>query len=174
MLEMIQDAPLVSLGLLVVGLVLGLVAGNFALPSVRRARRLQTEIETLRGEQERYQYQVTEHFQTTAVLLGDLTSSYKAVYEHLASGARSLSDPALSAHGFGVPRLIVDGVEPDRLPQEPIAHDTDPLAAPVPSAPPDAGTPAGESDDAASATSTAVGTASRQGGDAGVAPPSRE
>ena len=127
MLEMIQDAPLVSLGLLAVGLVLGLVAGNFALPSVRRARRLQTEIETLRGEQERYQYQVTEHFQTTAVLLGDLTSSYKAVYEHLASGARSLSDPALSAHGFGVPRLIVDGVEPDRLPQEPIAHDTDPI-----------------------------------------------
>jgi uncharacterized membrane-anchored protein YhcB (DUF1043 family) len=130
MIEMMQTAPLIALGLLAVGLAFGLVLGRLVLPSATRARKLQREVETLRGEQARYQRQVTEHFQTTAVLVGDLTSSYKAVYEHLATGARTLSDPALSAHGFGAPRLIVEGGVPERLPEEPIARDR--VAAPAP------------------------------------------
>ncbi len=133
MIELIQQAPLISLGLLAIGVVLGLLAGNFLLPSARRAQRLQREIETLQGDRERYERRVTEHFQTTAVLVGDLTSSYKAVYEHLAAGARTLSDPALAAHGFGTPRLIVDGAEHDRLPREPLAHDTTPVSEHAPS-----------------------------------------
>jgi len=144
MIETIQAAPFVTLGLLAIGLALGLIAGIFVLPAAGRARRLQAEIERLRGDHDRYQRSVTDHFQTTAVLVGDLTSSYKAVYEHLASGARTLSDPALSSHGFGAPRLIVDGAEPDRLPQDPIAHDTDPVSESTPAGPPASETPAGE------------------------------
>lgn len=158
MFELIQDAPLVTLGVLTIGLALGLVAGIFVLPAARRARRLQAEIETMRGEHDRYQRRVTEHFQTTAVLVGDLTSSYKAVYEHLASGARTLSDPALSSHGFGAPRLIVDGAELDRLPQDPIAHDTDPVAEPAPVVSPLPEVPAGEASESSAEEPPAAGT----------------
>jgi len=128
MAEIIQSAPLVALVLLALGLALGLVLGSFVLPSATRARKLQGEIDALRAEHARYQRRVTDHFQTTAVLVGDLTSSYKAVYEHLAAGARTLSDPALSAQGFGAPRLIVDGGVHERLPEEPIARDRTPAA----------------------------------------------
>ncbi len=144
MINTIQTAPFVTLGLLVIGVALGLIAGIFVLPAAGRARRLQAEIEALRGDHDRYQRSVTDHFQTTAVLVGDLTSSYKAVYEHLASGARTLSDPALTSHGFGAPRLIVDGAEQDRLPQDPIAHDTDPMSEPNPVEAPASQEPGGE------------------------------
>jgi uncharacterized membrane-anchored protein YhcB (DUF1043 family) len=101
-----------------IGLGAGLLLGHFVLPSAQRARRLQEEVDNLRAAHDRYQQRVTEHFQTTAVLIGDLTSSYKAVYEHLAAGARTLSDPALSGPGFGAPRLIVDSAEEAAPPAE--------------------------------------------------------
>jgi hypothetical protein len=176
MIEMMQTAPLIALGLLAVGLAFGLVLGHFVLPSATRARKLQREVETLRGERARYQRQVTEHFQTTAVLVGDLTSSYKAVYEHLATGARTLSDPALSAPGFGAPRLIVDGGVPERLPEDPLARDRD--AGPA-SSREDAVSPASEvrgatvtlpSDDEASSSAVASTATPGAAGDADARP----
>jgi len=47
------------------------------------------ELKTELGD---YQDSVTEHFQTTAGLLQDMTEQYRAVYEHMASGAQNLCD----------------------------------------------------------------------------------
>jgi uncharacterized membrane-anchored protein YhcB (DUF1043 family) len=131
MIEMIQSAPLLSLLFVAIGLGAGLLVGHFVLPSAQRARRLQEEVDNLRAAHDRYQQRVTEHFQTTAVLIGDLTSSYKAVYEHLAAGARNLGDPALSGPGFGAPRLIVDSAEEaPSAPAEPVAPEEPPSRTP--------------------------------------------
>lgn len=140
MLEMITLAPLVSVTLAVVGIVAGLIVGHFALPAARRGRRLQTALDELQREHETYRHQVTAHFEKTAVLIGDLTASYKAVYDHLASGARDLAQPALAGPVFQT-RLIVDG-STDRggadLPEEPFAREHGRAAAsaatPVPRA----------------------------------------
>ncbi|MGR9090982.1 MAG: YhcB family protein [Gammaproteobacteria bacterium] len=47
----------------------------------------------LRSELDEYKENVNEHFQTTAGLLHDMTEQYRAVYEHMASGAQNLCDP---------------------------------------------------------------------------------
>jgi len=47
----------------------------------------------LRDELSEYKESVNAHFQTTAGLLHDMTEQYRAVYEHMASGAQSLCDP---------------------------------------------------------------------------------
>ena len=47
----------------------------------------------LRDELSEYKDSVNAHFQTTAGLLHDMTEQYRAVYEHMASGAQSLCDP---------------------------------------------------------------------------------
>lgn len=47
----------------------------------------------LRNELNEYKDDVNAHFQTTAGLLHDMTEQYRAVYEHMASGAQNLCDP---------------------------------------------------------------------------------
>lgn len=44
-------------------------------------------------EMSRYKNQVTQHFQTTAGLLQQMTEQYRAVYEHMADGAQQFCDP---------------------------------------------------------------------------------
>ena len=49
-------------------------------------------VRELRAEQEQFRDQVTEHFAETAQLVNQLTDSYKAVFDHLSTGARQLTD----------------------------------------------------------------------------------
>ncbi|VAW86491.1 hypothetical protein MNBD_GAMMA16-2289 [hydrothermal vent metagenome] len=51
---------------------------------------LESEISALKQEFSSYRDEVTEHFHTTADLVHEMTQSYKAVYEHLASGSQEL------------------------------------------------------------------------------------
>jgi len=46
----------------------------------------------LRDEHEQFRDEVTEHFAETAQLVNRLTDSYKAVFDHLSSGAQKLTD----------------------------------------------------------------------------------
>jgi uncharacterized membrane-anchored protein YhcB (DUF1043 family) len=72
-------------------------------------KRLRGEIERLNGEHADYQGRVASHFRKTGDLIGQMTHSYKAVYEHLADGAQSLcTADALPKPAFTAPRLIVD------------------------------------------------------------------
>ena len=48
------------------------------------------EIKRTREQVDRYRGEVVEHFTGTSQLLRDLTHQYRAVYDHLATGASSL------------------------------------------------------------------------------------
>ena len=51
---------------------------------------LEQELDGLKTEFTGYRDEVNEHFKTTANLVHELTNSYKAVYEQLASGSEKL------------------------------------------------------------------------------------
>ena len=54
------------------------------------AQAARDELKRRRQEAEAYRGQVSEHFGDTSKLLRELTLQYRAVYEHLAEGARDL------------------------------------------------------------------------------------
>jgi|GEM_PF-2009964 len=104
----ILEAALVALGI-----ALGLAIGYFAFPKMRQAKQLRDELDRLRSEHETYKSGVSEHFEKTADLVGEMTKSYAAVYDHLAGGARRFCGDALAdkALAFG-PQLATLG-KPD-------------------------------------------------------------
>jgi hypothetical protein len=85
-----------SVVVFVVGIGCGLLAGHFVLPGQRRSRRLQAELNRANEEYAAYKASVTTHFHKTADLVGQLTETYRSVYDHLATGARSLCDRPLA------------------------------------------------------------------------------
>ena len=86
------------------------VVAGIVLPSRREVDRLTGELTALKTEHESYKGHVTTHFQKTSELVANMTASYKAVYDHLATGAQSLCSEtdALEAPKFGSPKLIFD------------------------------------------------------------------
>jgi len=81
---------------MVIWLVLGLVAGA-AIGAVsmwwwNRSGGGGENIAELKRENEKFRNEVTEHFVETAQLINQLTDSYKAVFDHLSSGADKLVD----------------------------------------------------------------------------------
>ena len=110
MLENIVLDPIVASLVALVGVVFGLILGRLVLPGPRKVKKLRAEIEELERKHEAYRGQVGRHFNKTGELIGQMTASYKAVYDHLAEGAHSLAraDGALPGSTFSIPRLIVD------------------------------------------------------------------
>jgi len=91
------------------GVGFGVLLGYVFLPGERRARRLQDELDALKREASGYRADVSKHFYRTAELVAGLTNSYKAVYDHLASGARTLADVPTGANAlpFADTKLLV-------------------------------------------------------------------
>lgn len=72
-------------------LVAGAIVGAaLATLLVRRSRGDQETVRSVRAELDEYRLEVKEHFVQTAELVNNLTRSYKAVYDHLESGAYGL------------------------------------------------------------------------------------
>nr|VFK13522.1 MAG: hypothetical protein BECKLFY1418C_GA0070996_100369 [Candidatus Kentron sp. LFY] len=76
--------------MLVVGIGLGMLTAYFLLPGTRQAKKLQKELDDVIAEFSQYRGRVAEHFSMTSDLFQDLTTRYRGLYDHLASGARSL------------------------------------------------------------------------------------
>lgn len=79
----------------IVCLALGLVAGiavarrmNGSTPT--KVSELETRIQELQRDHAQYREHVSEHFDTTAELVQQMTESYRDVYQHLANGAQDL------------------------------------------------------------------------------------
>ena len=91
--------------------VLGFGLGRFTASGAARAReleshledmrkdneRLRTELDASRSAQEHYRDGVADHFVGTADRLRDLALQYRAVYDHLAEGARELCPERFAA-----------------------------------------------------------------------------
>ncbi|MGB5438490.1 MAG: DUF1043 family protein [Gammaproteobacteria bacterium] len=77
------------LGLLL-GITLGSVAAYLVFSRNSKTRHLQSELNELKERFTDYRDQVTRHFMQTSSLVQEMTDRYRAVYEHLASGAQHL------------------------------------------------------------------------------------
>lgn len=110
MLEVISAHPGLAAALLVSGAAVGVLVAGLVLPGPKRVRQLEEELEKVQKDHESYRSGVTAHFKTTAELVGEMTQSYKAVYDHLAYGAQSLCGEydALTSSVFGPSRIIHD------------------------------------------------------------------
>ncbi len=84
------------------GLLWGFMVGRSTNTAHQQAKRLEGELNEVRGEYDQYKEQVTQHFATTAELVNNLTASYRAVYQHLASSSQSLC-------GDNAPKLSMEG-----------------------------------------------------------------
>lgn len=124
-----ETAPFAAVAILIGGILFGALVARIVLPSRKQLRRLTADLEKLRAEHHAYRVRVTGHFETTSELVANMTASYKAVYDHLATGARSLCEPskALEAGEFGAPRLVFDDrVDIGKTPPSETAENRDP------------------------------------------------
>jgi len=78
----------------ILGLLLGIGLGSIVTYSLasrnNRTRKLQRELHQLTEHFTDYRDQVSQHFMHTSDLVKEMTRSYRAVYEHLATGAYHL------------------------------------------------------------------------------------
>ncbi len=104
--------------IVVVPFLAGMAIGAFTvylllLPDHLRRRQLQAEIDRLNAELKAYRDQVYQHFRRTSDLFQGLTASYRAVYEHLAGGARALCSAEHLTPSLELPeRRLLGGSEP--------------------------------------------------------------
>jgi uncharacterized membrane-anchored protein YhcB (DUF1043 family) len=82
--------PIYGLIVLVLGFGAGFSVGRTANAAAKQAKALAQELKTVQAELDRQRQQVNEHFTKTGELVNHMTDSYRAVYDHLAKGARSL------------------------------------------------------------------------------------
>jgi uncharacterized protein len=81
-----------SVVFLVIGVAIGVAAGHFLSPAIGEAKRLRADLDRIQHEHDSYRSSVNSHFRKTADLVGQMTKSYAAVYDHLAGGARRFCD----------------------------------------------------------------------------------
>jgi uncharacterized membrane-anchored protein YhcB (DUF1043 family) len=62
-----------------------------------KVKQLETRLQELGEEHENYKSSVHSHFNNTARLLNDMTESYRNVYQHMATGARTLCPDYISS-----------------------------------------------------------------------------
>jgi uncharacterized protein len=165
--------PATALAAAVVFVLFGLLIGRLLLPGPRQVRKLRDELESQRREQAAYKARVNEHFFKTSQLIGQMTESYKAVYDHLATGAQDLcATDTLPGGVFSSPRLIVDStvdvVTPEQraaaTPTRPTDSTREPAVDP-PRAPAPAADGHAEEDDSRAAVSSVPGSDRHQTGE---------
>lgn len=112
---------IISILTLVTGGVIGYFAGRFG-TSATKQRDLNLQLEDSQRQLDAYKQQVNQHFERTAELVNDMTESYKAVHQHLATGSEALCDADTS-------KLEAAPIKPG------IADQTEKAPAPAPEQP---------------------------------------
>ena len=97
------------------GLVLGCIGTYLFLGRYNHTAKLREELSELRERFSDYRDQVTQHFMRTSELVQEMTQSYRAVYEHLATGAQELCEGKVEAPSLDTSNkdLLVESVHPD-------------------------------------------------------------
>ena len=75
---------------LAIGIGAGFVFGRAENKSAKQAKQLAEELQDTKARLETHHQQINEHFTKTGELVNNMTESYRAVYQHLASGAQTL------------------------------------------------------------------------------------
>lgn len=74
------------------GLGVGFLLAYLLLPRNGRIQALEEELRTAQSDHTAYRGKVDQHFRKTAELFEDMTGRYRAVYQHMASGAQMLCE----------------------------------------------------------------------------------
>ena len=90
MLDETSSIWIVGILALLLGIALGSIATHTVLTRNSRTHKLQRELNQLNERFTDYRDQVSQHFMHTSDLVKEMTRSYRAVYEHLATGAYHL------------------------------------------------------------------------------------
>jgi uncharacterized membrane-anchored protein YhcB (DUF1043 family) len=99
-------AILVLAGAALAGLFVGRSSARAA---AERCRELEGELAASQAAHRSYRSEVAEHFTQTSELLRAMTHQYRAVYEHLAEGARTLCPENATTLGAGLDRALLPG-----------------------------------------------------------------
>ena len=101
MLDQTSSIWIVGILALLLGAALGSIVTHTVLTRNSRTHKLQRELNQLNERFTDYRDQVSQHFMHTSDLVKEMTRSYRAVYEHLATGAYHLcaDEPESTALG---------------------------------------------------------------------------
>ncbi len=81
------------IGMLVIGAIIGLIVGVGIAAWLFKRSGNPNSPKALQQELDNYREEVVDHFAETAALVNEMTDSYKAVFDHLQTGADKLIDP---------------------------------------------------------------------------------
>jgi uncharacterized membrane-anchored protein YhcB (DUF1043 family) len=87
---------IVALGCFLAGAAAGALLFKIFRSDEAQVRDLKQQLQRLSEEHENYKSSVHSHFGNTARLFGQLTDSYREVYQHMAEGARQLCPDYIS------------------------------------------------------------------------------
>lgn len=99
------------------GVLIGIFVGRRTSLDRGRCQQLETELAGARAGSNRYREEVAAHFTKTSELVQGLTLQYRAVYDHLADGARVLCPERMMelSQGDSAQALLAAGA--DRSPE---------------------------------------------------------
>jgi len=111
-------------GAFLVGLLLGRSSSRAA---AKRCRELEAELRASQAALGHYKSEVAAHFEQTSELLRTMTHHYRAVYEHLAEGARTLCPDQATGLGGGLEKALLaeEAQHPGQRAAEPLAPPED-------------------------------------------------
>jgi len=97
------------------GLVLGCIGTYLIIGRYSHTAKLREELSELRERFSDYRDQVTQHFMRTSELVQEMTQNYRAVYEHLATGAQELCEGEVETPSLDTSNkdLLVENDHPD-------------------------------------------------------------
>ena len=117
------------------GLALGMAGLYLMTGNRQRIKELESQLASAQQKFDSYREQVGQHFLKTSDLVQKMTSSYRDVYEHLASGSQTLCQDPVSTPQLDIPHQPMLNQESSDEPAEPDTEmdnelsdaDTDPL-----------------------------------------------
>ncbi len=93
------------------GLAVGIVAAYLTTGNRQRIQELESRLASTQQKFDSYREQVSQHFMKTSDLVQKMTSSYRDVYEHLASGSQALCEDPVATPQLDIPQQPVLGTE---------------------------------------------------------------
>lgn len=89
---------------LVIGIASGIYLSRLDMLKSKKQQQLEEDLERTRTELDSYRTEVARHFVQTSSLINNMTESYRAVFDHLSSGARELCGDRLATHLLDLPK----------------------------------------------------------------------
>jgi uncharacterized membrane-anchored protein YhcB (DUF1043 family) len=105
-----------------IGVIGGFAAGFFVSRLIdenkKKCEKLENQLNDAKSEMTSYKQNVTDHFVKTSNLINNMTDSYRAIYDHMSDGAKSLCsesmiDSPAAQYQLDIPKAKLIETEPD-------------------------------------------------------------